>query len=85
MMCRSIISGLREGPTIKLPTETPVISAFAPLTPAANPTKRFRPNWLRWILAVLLVLALVVGIVLWRTHSQNSVIYETATVERGSI
>jgi HlyD family secretion protein len=50
-----------------------------------GPVKSSRSNWLQWGVGVGLALALAVGGVLWRTHLQNAIIYETVPVEQGTI
>ena len=58
-----------------------------PLIPVLpGPIKtRPRQHWARWALLAGIVIALAVGVELWRMHSQNAIGYETVPVERGLI
>jgi len=58
-----------------------------PLTPVLPVTIRTRPqhHWARWALVAGIVIALAVGVELWRMHSQHAIGYETVPVERGLI
>ena len=62
-----------------------------PVTPApgsASPVPiRLRPrhNYKKWALLTGAVIALAVGVGLWRAHSQNAIGYATVPVERGLI
>jgi HlyD family secretion protein len=47
--------------------------------------KRPRYKWAKWALAIGLVIALAVGVELWRMHSANAIGYETVPVERGLV
>ncbi len=42
-------------------------------------------HWVRWALSIGLVVALGIVWHLWRTHVQNTVTYQTATLERGTV
>jgi HlyD family secretion protein len=57
----------------------PVSSRPAPIV------KRPRRSWTKWALIAGVVIALAVGIELWRIHSQNAIGYETVQVERGLV
>ena len=58
-----------------------------PLTPVLPVPIKTRPqhHWARWALVAGIVIALAVGLELWRMHSQNAISYETVPVERGLI
>ena len=62
-----------------------------PVTPvpvSASPIPiRLRPrrHYTKWALATGVVIALAVGVGLWRAHSQNTIGYATVPVERGPI
>src|SRR6202158_5370735 len=67
--------------------------AYAP-PPAPPPPIPFRPapavkrprkNRTRWALIAGVVVALAVGVELWRMHSANAISYDTVPVERGPI
>jgi HlyD family secretion protein len=50
-----------------------------------HPVKRFRSRWLKWGIFAGASLALSVSGLLWRTHLQGAVVYETVPVERGPV
>src|ERR1700737_913295 len=50
--------------------------------PAATPPRKTRP---RWALIAGVVVALALGVELWRMHSANAISYDTVPVERGPI
>ncbi|HMB84046.1 MAG TPA: efflux RND transporter periplasmic adaptor subunit [Terriglobales bacterium] len=58
-----------------------------PLIPVLPVPIKTRPrhHWARWTLVAGIVIALAVGVELWRMHSQNAIGYETVPVERGLI
>jgi HlyD family secretion protein len=47
--------------------------------------KRARKGWTKWVLVAGVVVALGVGVELWRMHVANAITYETVAVERGSV
>ena len=57
--------------------------------PNSVPTRltktRPRHHWARWALVIGIVVALAVGVQLWRVHSQNVIGYETVPVEPGPV
>ena len=57
-----------------------------PLTQVLPVPVKTRPehHWARWALVAGIVIALAVGVELWRMHSQNAIGYETVPVERGT-
>jgi HlyD family secretion protein len=63
------------------PPAPPQPIPFRP-APAA---KRPRKTWPRWALIAGVVVALAVGVELWRIHSANAIGYDTVPVERGPI
>lgn len=44
-----------------------------------------RRNYTKWALATGVVIALAVGVELWRVHSRNEIRFETVPVERGTV
>src|SRR5450759_12207 len=58
-----------------------------PLIPVLPVPIKTRPrhHWARWTLVAGIVIALAVGVQMWRVHSQNAISYETVPVERGVI
>jgi HlyD family secretion protein len=52
---------------------------------APQRVRGFRSRWLKWGVVAGLALAMVLGGVLWRSHIQNTINYETVAVERGPI
>lgn len=42
-------------------------------------------HWMRWVLAIGLVIGIAIAWQLWRTHVQNIVTYQTEPLERGSV
>ncbi|MGZ6045703.1 MAG: efflux RND transporter periplasmic adaptor subunit [Isosphaeraceae bacterium] len=46
---------------------------------------RPRRHWARWALVAGVVVALAVGVELWRIHAQGAIHYDTVAVERGPI
>src|ERR1019366_5300572 len=69
------VSPVRKEPATVLPIAAP----SAPV-----PTHR-NHYWIRWALAIGLVIALAIVWQVWRTHSQNAVTYETAPLGRGIV
>src|ERR1700694_2952195 len=63
------------------PLAPPQPIPFGP-TPTA---KRPRRNWTKWAVTAGVVVALAVGVELWRMHAANAIGYDTAPVERGPI
>jgi HlyD family secretion protein len=69
----------------------PVRGSGVPLTPQPIPfrpapaVKRPRRHWTRWGVIVIVVVALAVGVEVWRIQSSNAIRYDTVPVERGSI
>src|SRR5208337_1619304 len=63
----------------------PLVST--PLVPApAIPIRAHRQYpWIKWALAIGLIIALAVVGELWRIHSRNAITYETVPLERGQI
>jgi HlyD family secretion protein len=60
--------------------------APAPFSASPIPIRlRPRHNYTQWVLVTGAVIALAVGVGLWRAHSQNTIGYETVAVERGPI
>ena len=55
-----------------------------PFRPAPA-VKRPRRNRTRWAFIAGVIVALAVGVELWRIHSANAITYETVAVERGTI
>jgi HlyD family secretion protein len=47
--------------------------------------RRRRRNWTKWALTAGVVVALAVGVELWRMHAANAIGYDTVPVERGPI
>jgi HlyD family secretion protein len=47
--------------------------------------RRRRRNWTTWALTAGVVVALAVGVELWRMHAANAIGYDTVPVERGPI
>jgi len=60
-------------------TPAPVSASPIPIRP------RPRHNYATWAVVIGVVIALAVGVGLWRAHSQNAIGYQTVTVERGPI
>src|SRR5450756_973983 len=58
-----------------------------PLIPVLPVPIKTRPrhHWARWTLVAGIVIALAVGVELWRMHSQNATTYETVPLERGLV
>jgi HlyD family secretion protein len=50
-----------------------------------RPLKRPRRHWAKWAVIGSLVVALAVGVQLWRMHSANAITYDTVPVERGTV
>src|ERR1700731_1255977 len=63
------------------PLAPPQPIPFRP-TPTARGRRR---NWTKWALTAGVVVALGVGVELWRMHAANSIGYDTVPVERGPI
>jgi|SRR5579863_6870 len=60
--------------------------APAPVSTPPVPIRlRPRHHYTKWALVIGVVIALGVGVELWRAHSQNAIGYETVPVERGPI
>jgi HlyD family secretion protein len=53
--------------------------------PSASVSKHRNYHWIRWALAIGLVIALAIVWQLWRIHSQNAVTYETVPLGRGIV
>src|SRR5579862_1373239 len=51
----------------------------------ARAVKRPRSHWMRWGLIAGVIVALTVGVELWRIHSANAIGYDTVAVESGPI
>ena len=62
---------------------TDYISAF--LSTSISNSGAPQVHWIRWALAIGLVIALAVAGELWRMHSQNAITYETVPLERGLV
>jgi HlyD family secretion protein len=67
------------------PSQIGPIPARPSVLAVPHSTRRPRPKWLKWAIAVGLVLALAVVGMIWRARLQNAITYETVSVERGSI
>ena len=50
-----------------------------------RPPKSRQSNWIKWTVVIGAAALLAAGGLLWRTHLQNAVTYETVPVERGSL
>jgi len=61
--------------------EAPAPVAAPPIFVRQHP----RHNYTKWALAAGVVIALAVGVELWRAHSRNEIRYETVPVERGVV
>src|SRR5580704_1177233 len=58
----------------------------APVSAPPIPARlRPRHKWIKWALAIGVLVALAVGVELWRAHAANAIGYETAPLERGTI
>lgn len=68
-----------------VPTQIGTSTTRPSIVTAPSPKKHSRWKWLKWGVAVGLVLALAVAGALWRAHLQNTITYETVPVERGTI
>jgi HlyD family secretion protein len=58
---------------------------LASVSPAPGPAQHTHSKWLRWGIAVGLALALITAALIWRSHLQNVIAYETVPVERGAL
>lgn len=58
---------------------------LANVVPVPEPAQHMRFRWLRWGIAAGVALALIAAALLWRSYSQNAIIYETVPVERGAV
>src|SRR5450631_3220090 len=68
----------------RIPAAPPAPPAPIPFRPALI-VKRPRTHWTRWGLLAGSVVALAVGVELWRIHTANAIAYDTVPVERGAI
>jgi len=60
--------------------------AFPPVAAPPIPIRAHRQyHWMRWSIAIALLVALAIAGQLWRTHTQNATTYETVPLERGLV
>jgi HlyD family secretion protein len=68
-----------------VPAEPLVPPRPVPFRPTPAALKRPRRGWTTWAVMAGVVVALAVGVELWRIHSANAIGYETVPVERGPV
>ena len=66
-----------------VPSKVGPVPELVNASPAQKSVRREPAKWQRWGIVTGLALALTAGGFFWRSHQQNSVVYETVPVERG--
>jgi HlyD family secretion protein len=63
----------------------PIVAPSTGFVPAPPAKAFFRNKWAKWGLVIGIVIAVAIGVELWRTHAANAITYTTVPVERGPI
>ena len=67
------------------PIQTEPLPTKPSLIPLPCGPKSPRVKWIKWAVAVGLAVSVAAAALLWRTHLQNAITYQTVPVERGSV
>ena len=68
-----------------IPSKVVPVPELVESGPASKPAPRQPSRWLRWGMIAGVACVLAAAGLYWRSHRQNSIVYETVAVERGSL